>query len=62
MRGIKIEQRAVSDTLPIENSTRIYRGKTHGHALFLPDIAPEQMLGRSVIIAPCYEKNNSGKD
>ena len=39
MREIKIEQRTVSDTLPIENSTRIYRGKTHDHALFLPDIA-----------------------
>lgn len=39
MRGIKIEQRAVADALSIGNSTKIYNGRTHDHALFLPDIA-----------------------
>ncbi len=39
IRGIKIEQRAVSNTLLIENDTKTYRGKTHDHALYLPDIA-----------------------
>ncbi|PXW86415.1 glycine oxidase [Nitrosomonas sp. Nm84] len=39
IRDTKIEQRAVSDTLFIENGTRTYLGKTHDHALFLPDIA-----------------------
>lgn len=39
IRGVKIEQCAVSDTLVIENSTKTYRGKTHDHALFLPDVA-----------------------
>ncbi|SFD84752.1 glycine oxidase ThiO [Nitrosomonas sp. Nm166] len=38
-RGIKIELRVVSKIDSIENISETYRGKTHDHALFLPDIA-----------------------
>lgn len=39
IRGIRIEQRAVSDIPLIENGTVSDRSKVHDHALFLPDIA-----------------------
>jgi|CXWL01.1.fsa_nt_gi glycine oxidase len=39
IRGISVEQRAISNPSSTRNGIEIYPNKTYGHALFLPDIA-----------------------